>query len=1081
MTKYKMSYLYTDAPQLYQSTIASDGATLQYIDPTEGPQTIPSITGNANEFLRVNATADNIEWTDIGTTGSVPINEVALGDGQFTDPSLTFQSDQSSGLCLLGVNQIGVATNNVQRLEISNTAFNVGTATDKLLMTLNGQLSYSTSTIPPGTYTWNTDFSTDSIYILSTASGDININLSATGSVGLHQAIRFYKNSTGFTVKLFASGGTVRLNGAFGTQSRTSGAQFTLVPDGTGNLWLFEIIRTGATLYTLNILDYNNVSTAATTFQDQVIANTFFAGDGSNTNASYSFRTSGGLDTGLYYSFDTQDRLRVAAGGSFVQEFNSVQMFTNVRTLANLGTGSNTTPAIIFHNDSSTTGYAGQRTNPSTDPRLWAIVNGVQATELTQTQFNVGLTTSNNTNLKTLNQNGSSNFNTYQISYSSIVAPQTNTGLGLGAGAYRSIIFDGTNYVAVNSTTTAGNTRLAYTTSLTTPTTWSTITNTGLNMNNCGSIAFGAGIYVVIGTTASSTRQCFTSTNLTTWTQVPNTAPWTTSVTLTRVRFINNQFLVLMNGSQVFYSSDGITWANRTINGTAYVLNDVVYSPELQMYVFATGSTAVLHFAGTSIGPTTTATAVTSGVQAANTITYSPKLGMFLAPNNAVNTNVIWSKNGTTWNNTTVTATPNALINSNEIIWVNDFGGMFVNAQFNNSNIAVSRDGFNWQVFTYGVTMNSVSLCYNAVNKVLLIGGSATTAMTFRNMLTDFNAFVDLDTVYNTFNSNTRFSDVIEYQSQLITTTSTNNHFTISEFNRSVISFDTSGGNSNIYLQGSSYNGRVGIRFKIRKFHSSSNGVRIHGYESCEIQTPFGRVASFNAQSTPFIYDIIPNTYFGSFELSRVSDNGTGIWVVDNVIIYDSNGVEYKLDDLRVGNNLLTDGKVSVQNVGSMSATSPAIYFGSDTDTGFYSGAANTLNFTSGGLERLVIGNNITIGNVSNSANFDLWGRETIRQIRVDTMTAKTADFSTSNTESSAITIDASTAVVTMTLDGSMPTGTILYIHKLDSANALRITNVAGDVFNGLNRTNFVWQTARGMGILRKFNSTSWQGVYILE
>lgn len=659
-----------------------------------------------------------------------------------------------------------------------------------------------------------------------------------------------------------------------------------------------------------------------------VATNSFYAGNGAQATPSFSFSTSGGNDTGMYYTFDTLDRLRFSAGGTFALEMSSGQSFFNNRLLAN-STGTNTTPAFIFHNDSSTTGYSGQRTNPSTDPRLWAIVNGVQATELTTTNFNIGLNTANNTQMKTLNQNGPSNFNTYPIAYSSFIQPQTNTGLGLGTGAYRSIIFDGTNYVATNSTATAGQTRLAYTTSLTNPTTWNTITNTALNMNNCGSVAFGNGIYVVIGTVASQTRQCFTSTNLTTWTQVPNTAPWTTIVTLIKCRFINNQFLVLANNSQVFYSSDGITWAIRSINATNYNLNDVVYSPELQMYVFATGQTAVLHFTGTSIGATTTATAVTSGVQAMNTITYSPKLGMFLGPNNAVNTNMIWSKNGTTWNNTTVTATPNNIINSNEIIWVNDFGGMFINCQFNSSNIAVSRDGFNWQVFPYGITMNSVSLCYNSVNKVLLIGGSATTAMTFRNMLTDFNNFVDYDSVYNTFNSNTRFADTIEYQSQLITTTSSNNHFTVSEFNRSVININTTSANANIYLQGISFNGRIGTKFTIQKTISSNNNLRIHGYENCRIITPFGEVVSFNHQSSPQTYSIIPAGYFGNFDLTRVDDTVNGTWLIDNVDIYDSTGVEYKLDDLTVA------GNIQANIIKVPTSTTPSILFNTTGSTDY--------------------------------------------------------------------------------------------------------------------------------------------------
>jgi hypothetical protein len=683
-----MSNLYTEEQNLYNITISTDGQTIDYTDPTEGPKTIPDITNHANEFLKVNSDSTNIEWTNVNS-GNFNVNRVLLGDGTAGAPSLSFQNEANndSGIYRDAENSVSVSSGGIQRLQISNNGVNVGTVDNPLNVNVNGSLSLVPVTLTTGSYSWNS--LTSDAYILNTSGGNIVFNLQLSGSENIGRTIRFYKNNVANQVQFFSSGGTTRLNSPLGTQSQTNGIQFTNVPTGASNLWFFEITRTQAGHYNMVFREYHDGTTLLT------FGSTFRAGDGGQGTPSYSFTNSNGTDTGMYYIFDSIDRLRFSTNNTFVSELNASQCFFNTRLLANSNAGTNTTPAFTFHNDSSTTGYSGQRTNPSTDPRLWAIVNGVQATELTPTQFNVGLLDNNNTNLKTLNQNGASNFNTYSIWYSSFIQPQTTTGLGLGTGAYRSIIFDGTNYVATNSTSTAGQTRLAYTTSLTNPTTWTTITNTGLNMNNCGSVAFGNGIYVVIGTVASQTRQCFTSTNLTTWTQVPNTAPWTTIVTLIKCRFINNQFLVLANNSQVFYSSDGITWAIRSINATNYNLNDVVYSPELQMYVFATGQTAVLHFTGTSIGATTTATAVTSGVQAMNTITYSPKLGMFLGPNNAVNTNMIWSKNGTTWNNTTVTATPNNIINSNEIIWVNDFGGMFINCQFNSSNIAVSRDGFN--------------------------------------------------------------------------------------------------------------------------------------------------------------------------------------------------------------------------------------------------------------------------------------------------------------------------------------------------------------------------------------------------
>ena len=932
--------LYTDSQNLYEETIATDGVDVDYVDPTEGPKIIPDITGHPNEFLKVNSTATNIEWTNLNS-GSLNVNRVLLGDGTAGAPSLSFQNEANtdSGIYRDAENSVSISAGGLQRLQVTNANVTVGTTTNNADLIVRG-----------------------------------------------------------------------------------------------------------------------NVAT-----------NSFYAGNGAQATPSFSFSTSGGNDTGMYYTFDTLDRLRFSAGGTFALEMSSGQSFFNNRLLAN-STGTNTTPAFIFHNDSSTTGYSGQRTNPSTDPRLWAIVNGVQATELTTTNFNIGLNTANNSQMKTLNQNGPSNFNTFTPSYSSFLVPQT--AIGTINQSLSGVDFDGTNYVVSIAGTGAGN-RLWVSQNLST---WTAINDTQISLGN-SQVQFGNSIWCYMNRN-SGQRQLWTSTApASTWTQIGSDAPWTTNRQCNRIKFINGQFIILCNTSFIRFSSNGLNWTEYSINATSYNLNDITYSPELQRYVITTTGTVFLYFSGNTITNTSVFTAV-SGMEQANCIAYSPKYSMFLVHGNTNNQRYYISKDGINW---TFYTNPVTVTNTNNTIWINDFGGFFLDMQFNNNNLAISRDGLSFQLVPNNISLNSVNCLYNSTNKVLLIVGSSGSWGSFRNLLTDLNNYIDTDAIYNNFNSNTRFIDNIEYKDQKIITATGNNHFTTSTFTRSVVNFDTSTSNANILLEGSLFNNRIGTKFKICKFINSSNNVRIHGYDGCRIITPFGVVNNFNSQSSPQTYTIIPSSYFGSFDLTRVSDDTTGDWLVDNVNIYDTSGVEYKLDDFRIGNNLLTDGKLSVQNVGSMSAGSPAIYFGVDSDTGFYSSAANTIDITSGGINKVSIGSNFTIGNVSNSSNLDLYGRETIRQIRVDTMTAKNADFTTSNIESSAITIDASTAVVTMTISNQMPTGTILYINKLDSTNALRITTDTGEVFNGLARTNYVWQTNRGMAILRKFNSTSWQGVYILE
>lgn len=891
-----MSNLYTDEQNLYDITISTDGQTIDYIDPTEGPKEIPDITGHANAFLQVNSTETNIQWTSFSGGGGIPIAQVNLGLGSVTNPSLTFQGDTNTGIFSGGAEDIAITTNGFQRLDINSNIITAGTVSNPISLNVNGSFSSVAITITTGAYSWNN--LTSDVYICNTAGGNISINLNTTGTENLGRKIRFYKSNTNAELRFFASGGNVRVNSPLGTQPQPNAGQFTNIPVANGFFCIYEIIRETASNYSLQILEYQN-NTDAITF-----GQIFRAGDGVTGTPSYSFAnttggTSQGADTGMFYVYDTIDRLRFSAGGTNTLEMNANQSFFNNRLLAN-ATGTNTTPSLIFHNDSSTTGYSGQRTNPSTDPRLWAVVNGVQATELTPTQFNIGLNTLNNTNMKTLNQNGASNFNTFTPSYSSFLLPQT--AIGTINQALSGCDFDGTNYVVSVAGTGAGN-RLFVSTNLST---WTAITDTQIATGN-SQVQFGNGIWCYL-TRTSGTRQLWTSTApATTWTQIDANAPWTTARQVNRLKFINGQFIGLCNTSFIRFSSNGTTWTEYSINATSYNLNDITYSPELQRYIIVTTGTAVLYFSGNTITNTSAFTAVTTNAEAANCCSYSPKYGLFLYHGNTNSQRYYISKDGINW---TFYTNPTTVTNSNNTIWINDFGGFFLDMQFNQSQVAVSRDGLSFQTIASNLTMTTVNAVYNSTGKVLLIVGSSVSWGTYRNMLTDFNNYVDSDNIYNTFNSNIRFADTIEYQNQVITPVSGNNHFTISQFNRSEVVFDTTSVNANIYLQGASFNGRVGCKFKFIKSNNNNN-VRIHGFETTTLISPTGNVSSFNAQSSPQTYSIIQAGYFGSFELTRVSDTGNGVWVVDNVDVYDSSGTHRDISNLSVAGNLIVDGTIS--------------------------------------------------------------------------------------------------------------------------------------------------------------------------
>lgn len=880
----------------------------------ESQPELPDTYLKEGDFLRVKTDGSgDTEWFDTNT-GSVVIGTALVGDGTVSTPSFAFQSDTNTGIYRLGEDDIGITSGGVTRMALNGTSIQTGTITNPLPFIINGSLTTQSDTITTGSYSWNN--LTSDAYNCNSVGGNIVINLQFAGTENLGRKILFYKSNTSNELRFFASGGTVRVNSPLGTQAQPNAGQFTNIPVANGFLCIYEIIRESASNYSLQILEYQN-NTDTITF-----GQIFRAGDGVGGTPSYSFaNTTGGIpqgaDTGMFYVYDIIDRLRFSAGGSNTLEMNANQSFFNNRLLAN-STGTNTTPSLIFHNDSSTTGYSGQRTNPSTDPRLWAVVNGVQATELTPTQFNIGLNTLNNINMKTLNQNGASNFNSFTPTYTNIINTQVTS--GRTDGNFYGIDYNPTTgvYIVGSSSVGAGVNRIAVSGS-NNLTSWTTYNDTTLNLGNIRHVAYGPTPNIwVVGTQSLTTGNFFYSSDTINWTRLTS-GPFTTSRQYSRLKWINGQFVALSSSSAsiVIYSNDGINWFSITINATSYSLNDITYSSELRMYVITTTSAAVLYFndtSGTGITASTTFTAQTSNVYASNAVAWSPKLSMFIIQSLGSATQWISSSDGINWR-TYTTSSLNAV--NSRIEWVSDFGGLFVACQAaTNANSIVSRDGMTWSQINLTISGQTRGFYYNSSQKVFVFGLDGN--LTFKNALTDFNNYVDSDLIYNTFNSNIRFGDVIEYQNQVLTPVSGNNHFTISQFNRPEVVFDTASVNANIYLQGTSFNGRVGTKFKFIKSNNNNN-VRIHGFETTTLISPTGNVSSFNAQSSPVVYSIIPNGYFGSFELTRISDIGNGVWIIDNVDLYNSSGTSFNNGNLIVNNNLTTYGTLSVDSPGQTS------------------------------------------------------------------------------------------------------------------------------------------------------------------
>lgn len=716
--------------------------------------------------------------------------------------------------------------------------------------------------------------------------------------------------------------------------------------------------------------------------EDAIIATRYRAGNGVINNPSYSFTTDDAQDCGMYYNSSGVDELRFATNGTLSMTLQPPggTSYTNTKLLINNGTTTN--PGLIFNSTAINTGFSGDASN-----NLYTLTAGSINTTHTNNSFEVGRTILNNLAMKTLNANGPSNFNTFTPLYSSFLTPQTS--IGTIAQQLAGCDFDGTNYVVSVGGNLAGN-RLWVSTNLST---WTAITDTTIALGNA-QVQFGNGIWCYLSRVPSQTRQLWTSTApATTWTQIDAVSPWTSSGTAQRLKFINGQFIVLFSSSVLRYSSNGLNWTSYSVNATAYSMNDIAYSPELQRYIIVCGTDVLLHFSGNTINSSSTFTAITTGVERSNSITYSSKLGMFLYHGNLTPfQKYFYSRDGINWtsytNPTTVTA-------SNNKIWIDDFGGFFLDMQFNNNNLAISRDGLSFQLIANNLSLNSVNCVYNSTGKVLLIVGSSGVWGSFRNLLTDFNNYVDSDNIYNTFNSNIRFADTIEYQPQNITTATGNNLFPVSFFNRSVINFDTSSSDANIYLQGSSYNGRVGTKFKIVKFNSVTKNVRLHGYETCRLLTPLGNVPSFNAQSNPQTYTIIPEGVYGSFDLTRISDTGTGVWLVDNIQCMTGEGTEVKISKFQIADAFFANGRVETLRLtdGILAGNNATETHTTTIDTPYNltinrNGSNGThiklVDFTDIGADKVGFvfymgqqaNTNLTIWQIKNSSGRDLWLHE---------------------------------------------------------------------------------------------------------
>lgn len=196
--------------------------------------------------------------------------------------------------------------------------------------------------------------------------------------------------------------------------------------------------------------------------------------------------------------------------------------------------------------------------------------------------------------------------------------------------------------------------------------------------------AYGAGVYVVVGTTGS----VFYSSDAVTW-----TSSSAGSQTFNDVIFANSVFVAVGNAGACYSSADGITWTSRSAGSAAF--QRVIYANSLFVAVAASG---VIYTSPDGI----TWTSRTSNVSGQlNDVVWSGSLFVAVGASSVITT----SPDGVTW---TARTPAGQTINLNSVSWN---GTRFVVSSTERSPFWESTDGVTWRL-VLGFT-NSVGNIYS--------------------------------------------------------------------------------------------------------------------------------------------------------------------------------------------------------------------------------------------------------------------------------------------------------------------------------------------------------------------------------
>jgi hypothetical protein len=258
-------------------------------------------------------------------------------------------------------------------------------------------------------------------------------------------------------------------------------------------------------------------------------------------------------------------------------------------------------------------------------------------------------------------------------------------------------------------------------------TTW-TIPSPSIGGSIGNAIAFGAGVYVIAGTSGG----VYSSPDLVTWTSrsagsqdffdvifansifvaVGNNGAcysstdgitWTSRTagasSFNRIIYANSLFVAIATNANIYTSSDGLTWTQRTFSGSTSSLLDVVWNGS-QFCTVGSGGTI-----GTSPdGITWTTRTPGDTTLALTSISWN---GTRFVVTNTTN-GVVWhSTDGITWNRAST-------ITNRETSYSGYLGGKFIAVGF--SFIQTSADGINW------TASDNVQYVPTSINKVYKLG-----------------------------------------------------------------------------------------------------------------------------------------------------------------------------------------------------------------------------------------------------------------------------------------------------------------------------------------------------------------------